>query len=119
MTRAVVAVVVAGAALLAPPAVGARPSPAIPGPRPAAGTFSGTITSATGRYAGDQGHLVVRDGDLVSHASGQLTVTGRACHGVRHCLSLSGRPVGSLTLKGHPIPDAGFTFTVRGAGRVA
>lgn len=119
MTRAIVAVVAGAAALLAPMAFGAGRSPAIAGPRPAAGTFSGTITSGTGRYAGDQGHVVVRDGGLVSHASGQLIISGRACHGARYCLALSGSPAGSLKLRGHPIPDTGFTFTVRGTGRVA
>jgi hypothetical protein len=99
-------------------AVGAGPSAALVGPRPAAGTFSGTITSATGRYAGAHGGVVIRDANLVSHASGALVVTGVACHHSRHCLTLSGKPVGSLTLKGHPIPDTGFTYTVSGSGRV-
>ena len=93
------------------------PAPA-PSPSPAAATFAGTITSATGRYAGDHGHVVIEDGPVASHRSGRLLISGRACHGARHCLALSGMPPGSLTLKGHPIPDAGFTYTVRAAGRV-
>jgi hypothetical protein len=99
-------------------AFGAGASSAIVAPRPAVGTFSGTITSGSGRYADGVGHVVIRDADVVSHASGRLLISGRACHGARHCLSLSGQPRSSLKLKGHPIPDAGFTFTVSGAGQV-
>jgi hypothetical protein len=116
MKRIAVCVCAAVAALLA---WGAGPSPAIVAPSPAAATFSGAITSATGRYAGAHGHVAIRDAALVAQRSGPLSIIGRACHGARHCLALSGRPSGSLTLKGHPIPDAGYTFTVRGAGRVA
>lgn len=71
--------------------------------RPAASVFSGAITSAGGRYAGDAGHVVVRDAALVSHASGRLLISGAACHGARRCLALTGRPVGSLKLTGHPM----------------
>lgn len=95
------------------------PAAAIAGPRPAAGTFTGSITSAGGRYAGDHGRVVIKDGDMASHASGQIVVSGQSCRGGRHCLKLDGKPVGSLTLKGHPIPDTGYTFTVSGSGRVA
>jgi hypothetical protein len=96
-----------------------RPVPApAPSPSPAAGTFAGTITSATGRYAGDHGHVVIQDGPMASHRSGRLLISGRACHRARHCVALSGMPPGSLTLRGHTIPDAGFTYTVRAAGRV-
>ena len=97
----------------------AGPAAAIAGPRPAAGTFTGTITSAAGGYAGDHGRVVIRDADLVSRMSGRVVLSGLACRGARHCLDLDGKPVATLALKGHPIPDAGYTFTVRGSGRVA
>lgn len=100
-------------------AAGGGSAAAIIAPRPAPGTFSGAITSAAGRYGRDHGRVVITDADLASHASGRLVIRGRACHGAARCLVLSGRPVASLTLKGHPIPDAGYTFTVRGSGRVA
>lgn len=116
MKRIGAAVCVALAALLA---CGAGPSVAIVAPIPAAGTFSGAITSATGRYAGAHGHVTIRDADVVSHASGRLRIRGRPCRGARHCLALSGQPVSSLKVKGHPIPDAGSTFTVSGSGQVA
>jgi len=109
-------VIGATAALLA---LSAGPAAAIAGPRPGADTFFGTITSTTGRYAGDHGRVVIKDAAVVSHASGQLVVSGASCRGAPHCLSLAGRPVGALKLKGHPIPDAGYTFTVSGSGRVA
>jgi hypothetical protein len=104
------------AVLLAVSAAGAA---AITAPMPTPGTFSGVITSGGGRYAGDHGHVVVRDADLVSHASGRLVISGAPCRGARHCLALTGRPVGSLKLTGHPIPDAGYTFSVSGSGRVS
>jgi hypothetical protein len=116
MQRIVVSACAAVAALMA---WGAGAAPAIVAPIPAAGTFSGSITSASGRYAGAHGHVTIRDASLVSQGSSRLDITGRACHGARHCLAVNGQPSASLTLKGHPIPDAGYTFTIRGAGRVA
>ncbi|MGZ4178690.1 MAG: hypothetical protein ACXVRW_08550 [Solirubrobacteraceae bacterium] len=104
-------------AITGPPRPVAAPSPT-PSPSPAAATFSGTITSATGRYAGDHGHVVIKDGPMASHRGGRLLISAWACHGAPHCLALSGMPPGSLTLKGHPIPDTGFTYTVRAAGHV-
>jgi hypothetical protein len=100
-------------------AVAAKPVPALTGARPSAATLSGTITSATGRYAGDHGRVVIRDGDIAGHRSGHLAISGSACGRVGHCLSLSGRPVGTMVLTGHPIPDTGQAFAVRAAGRVA
>lgn len=101
-----------------PPVTPPAPIP-VPSPSPAGATFSGTITSGTGRYAGDSGDVVIRDGSMTAGHGGRLLISGRACRGARWCLRLSGAPAGSLTLKGHPIPDAGFTYTVRGAGKVA
>ena len=107
-------------ALLVPAgAVAARPVPGHTGARPNAATLSGMITSATGRYAGDHGRVVIRDGDMAGHRTGHLLLSGSACGGVSHCLSLSGRPLGTMVLTGHPIPDTGQAFAVHAAGHVA
>jgi hypothetical protein len=121
MKRAIAGMLATGTALMALAGAAA----AITGPprrtpvlAPAAGTFSGTITSGSGRYAGDGGRVVIEDGELTRHHSGRLIITGGACRGARHCLALSGTPAGSLIAHAHPIPDAGFTYSVRAAGRV-
>jgi hypothetical protein len=116
MKRALVATI---AVLVPASAVAAKTSPGLPVPRPAAGTFSGMITSATGRYAGDHGHVVINDGPMSGYRGGRLLISGRACHGAGHCLALSGTPSGAMTPKGHPLPDTGFTYTVRATGRVS
>ena len=109
----------AALALIVPAAMAAaKPVPWLGGVRPGAGTFYGKITSATGRYADQRGGVVIRDADIAAHRTGQLAISSRACRSTAHCLSLRGRPSGSMTLIGHPIPDAGYTFTVHAAGRV-
>jgi hypothetical protein len=112
------ALIGAMAVLIPVTAAAAKTAPGLPVPRPASATFSGTITSAAGRYAGDHGRVVIKDGPIASRGGGTLSISGRVCRGDRSCLTLSGTPTGSLAPKGHPIPDVGFTYTVRAGGRV-
>ncbi len=91
-------------------------------PPPARGdAFKGTITAATGRLAGDRGHvaIVLAHAPVGSNASTSLTLSirGTSCAGHPSCLRLTGSLRGRMTLV-HSLPDVGHRFEITARGTV-
>lgn len=88
---------------------------------PAKDSFSGSISSGTGRYKDDRGtassYLVLSSS---SNATRRLTleIRGRPCGRSKHCLKLSGNLKGTLTAIPPQVADVGQSFTVNVRGRL-
>jgi hypothetical protein len=86
---------------------------------PARDEFSGSITAASGRFAGDGGRLLIDLAPGPRHSSTRTmtaTFRGRRCGTAKHCLRLTGDVKGTLTEDAGQIPDAGVSFAFRGQG---
>jgi hypothetical protein len=83
--------------------------------------FSGSISSATGRYRSDHGRLSIELSVSTSAKTTRhmtLIVRGASCGKTHHCLALSARLSGSVTRHAAAIPDIGASDTLRASGAV-
>jgi hypothetical protein len=83
--------------------------------------FSGSISSATGRYRSDHGRVSIELSVSTSAKTTRhmtLIVRGASCGKTHHCLALSARLSGSVTRHAAAIPDVGASDTVRASGAV-
>jgi hypothetical protein len=85
-------------------------------------SFTGRITSATGKFRGDRGHVTIllKTDDPGAHsprAKRRLTLVleGRRCSGARRCIRVTGRLEGTL-IAHRSIPDVGVPFTIAAHG---
>jgi hypothetical protein len=84
--------------------------------------FSGTISSATGAYAGHGGAVAVTlaPGAATGNArSVAITVAGPRCVDHRRCLRLVGHLNGTMRAGPHQVPDIGQQFSLQLTGRLA
>ncbi len=91
-------------------------------PPPRGDAFHGTITSATGRLAGERGDV----GVVLSHpprsggnpsTSLTISILGGGCGAQHHCLHLSGRLSGRMAVQ-RSLPDVGHRFDISARGTV-
>jgi hypothetical protein len=83
--------------------------------------FSGSISSATGRYRSDHGRVSIELSVSTSAKTTRhmtLIVRGASCGKTHHCLALSARLSGSVTRHAAAIPDIGASDTLRASGAV-
>jgi hypothetical protein len=88
---------------------------------PARDSFKGTISAASGAYKGDGGMVsiaisVPASGRFVRHAT--FTLNGPRCDRAQHCIRVSGKLSGTITVAGPWNPDVGKRFTIVAAGSV-
>jgi hypothetical protein len=98
--------------------VGAQPSSGAT----ARDRFAGTITSGTGRFAGDHGAVLVQVVPGPVEGGVQpvtVAIVPSPCPSGGHCLVLQGRVTGRMRAAGEPIPDAGITLRLSASGRVS
>ena len=89
---------------------------------PAKDTFAGQITSATGKFAGDNGRItallhVAQSTDAVRKL--QITMSGAPCGAAKHCLRLSGSLSGTIAARPSTIPDVGKHYQLSLTGSLA
>jgi len=87
---------------------------------PAKDTFTGKITAATGRFAGDRGLVKILlapgSGQAVGHVG--VTIRGTVCARKVACVALVGKLNGTLTPGPIKVPDVGRSFTVAATGTI-
>jgi hypothetical protein len=81
--------------------------------------FTGVVSSASGRFAGDRGRVEV----ILRHTGGRritLSFSPLPCRRAHHCLRLSGRLRGTMSPSAHQgPPDTGSSLTLHTHGRLA
>jgi len=89
-------------------------------PTPAKDSFTGRITAATGKFAGDTGNvrivLAPGPGQAIRHLG--VTLQGTLCAAKTRCVILSGKLTGTLAPGPRRNPDVGRSFLIAATGGV-
>lgn len=88
---------------------------------PARDTFTGSIVSGTGAYAGSHGpvKIYLHPHGSRSKRSLRTVIRGECSASARGCTMLAGAMTGTLERSGHMLPDVGDQFILTGEGRVS
>jgi len=95
----------------------AKPGNRVIGPKD---LFTGRITAATGKFAGDRDVVTI----ILAPGRGQATrhltatITGAACTGKPHCVQLAGKLTGTITSGPIRVPDVGRSFAIAATGTI-
>ncbi len=88
---------------------------------PAQDLFTGRITSATHAFKLDRGTLMIEvHTSQPSKTRRPLTLTlhGRRCRNIPHCVRVTGTLTGTLAANATQIADAGSAYTINATGRI-
>jgi hypothetical protein len=87
---------------------------------PANDTFTGSIVSGSGTYAGHHGSVTIylHPHGLVQARAVRVAIRGRCGGSSQGCTDLSGSLTGRLIRSGGHLPDTGSHYSLTGRGRV-
>jgi hypothetical protein len=100
----------------------AEPRVNVPAKVPAKDSLTGTISAATGAYAGDSGRASITlapSSSMKARRSLMVSLKGDSCAGRPSCLKLRGTLKGTITAEAGRVRDVGASFTLALKGSAA